>query len=508
MVNSLIIDSACTDEIRIARIRNNEIESIEHEDANNKSLKGNIYLGIVSRVEASLQAAFVNYGHKKHGFIPFTNIHSDYHSKNNKIKKTNSSSSQKKNLCIKPGQTILVQVVKDERGSKGVTLNSYIYLAGQYLIFMPNMQNHSSISSKVESSLERLRLKIILEEMKITKKSSLIIKAKAEGKNSQEILANYKYLAKLWNEIKKKAAKSTGPCFIQAEDDIIKRTLRDIDENNIDEIIIDGCKTYNTIKQMCKKALPNTYKKIKLHKKSIPIFEYYNIESQILKMCNNKVLLNSGGYIVINKTEALTAIDVNSGKMTCERNLNKTALKTNLEAAKEIAKQLSIRNLSGLIIIDFIDMPATSMRTQIEKLLIEETKNDKAKIQIGNINTDFGVLIMSRQKINSGIMESLLATCDKCDGSGQIRNVSSIMLSIIRSIKAKVHKLNNKNISIVTVSTSNEIILHILNKHHGNITQLESDFNIIIKFITNHSVYNKDFQIDITLATTKQNENN
>lgn len=491
---NLIIDAAYIDETRIVTTRDGIVENFIYENNEDKDLKNNIYLGIIVKIEHALQAAFVEYSPKKIGFIAFKNIHPSFF--------INNKDDKKRTLCngqqIKCGQKILVQIIRGEQETKRAMLTSFISISSRYIIFMPNKPNSSGVSKKIKSKIERLRIKIIMEEicnLVENKESSLIIRTSTKGQAKQKIENDYNYLAMVWKEIKETAANAKAGSLIYKERDIINRTIRDLHIEELDEIIIQGHKIYNTINNLCQKILPEISQKIKLYKKNIPIFTYYKIEDQLIEFCSNKIPLPSGGYIVISPTEALISIDVNSGKMTSEKNLQETAFRTNAEAAKEVARQLQARELSGLIVIDFIDMDSEEMRTKIEKILSNELKNDRAKININKIN-NFGLLELSRQKTKShNIIKHLMTKCPHCNGTGTIHNIFAITISLIRSLEAVVIK-NKKSENTITVYTSNEIAIYLLNKYRSALHRLEFEHNTEIMVKTGELITEK-FKIKI-----------
>ena len=455
MEKNLYIDASHPNETRIVLKSNSSIEEYEFEDKNNLTFKNNIYLGTISRVEPSLQAAFVNFGRDRHGFLAFNDIQSDYYQipsdDKEKIKKaeekireslknenldsqkeinsqeqnSNGEDQTQKNVendkkeyreelklsfgikkykiqeVIKPGQVILIQVIKEERGQKGAALTTFISLAGKYLVLMPNTPKGGGISRKIFNSSDRQKIRSILNEIDIPKSMGIIVRTAGSNKTKNEIEKDFQNTLKTWEQIKDKALDSNAPSLVYEEGDIIKRTLRDIYDNDTKNIYIDGNDAYQKAKKFMKQLMPKSVKNIKKYRGKIPLFYDANIEKELNNIFEPTVKLKSGGYIVINPTEALVSIDINSGQSTKQINIEKTALNTNLEAAEEIAHQIKLRDLSGLIVVDFIDMMNFYNRRNVEKKMRESIRKDRARIQIGRIS-NFGLLEMTRQRLREG----------------------------------------------------------------------------------------------------------
>jgi len=463
MEKSLYIDASHPNETRIVLKSNNSIEEYEFEDKNNLNFKNNIYLGTISRVEPSLQAAFVNYGRERHGFLAFNDIQSDYYQipsedkeklkvaeekiredlknenleapqdsnhvdssdsinekneeinndstvKNDEIKKKEHREEVKSSYgikrykiqeVIKPGQVILIQVIKEERGQKGAALTSFISLAGKFMVLMPNTSKGGGISRKIFNSSDRHKIRSILNEIEIPKSMGVIVRTAGANKTKNEIEKDFQSTIKTWEEIKSKALDSNAPSLVYEEGDIIKRTLRDTYDNETKNVYIDGNEAYQKAKKFMKELMPKNVKNIKKYRGKIPLFHDANIEKELNNIFEPTVKLKSGGYLVINPTEALVAIDINSGQSTKQTNIEKTALNTNLEAAEEIARQIKLRDLSGLIVIDFIDMMNFYNRRMVEKKMRESIRSDRARIQVGRIS-NFGLLEMTRQRLREG----------------------------------------------------------------------------------------------------------
>ncbi len=460
MEKNLYIDASHPNETRIVLKSQNSIEEYEFEDKNNLNFKNNVYLATVSRVEPSLQAAFVDFGRERHGFLAFNDIQSDYYqipsedkeklksaeekirenlkdkavesfqensqsetSNNNiddKIKEDQSGQDEdkKKNYheevkssfgikkykiqeVIKPGQVILIQVIKEERGQKGAALTTFVSLAGKYMVLMPNTAKGGGISRKIFNSSDRQKIRNILNQINIPKSMGVIVRTAGANKTKNEIDKDFQNTLKTWEKIKEKALDSNAPSLVYEEGDIIKRTLRDTYDNDTKNVYIEGNEAYQKAKRFMKELMPKNVKNIKKYRGKIPLFHDANIEKDLNNIYEPTVKLKSGGYLVINPTEALVAIDINSGQSTKQMNIEKTALNTNLEAAEEIAHQIKLRDLSGLIVIDFIDMMNFYNRRTVEKKMKESIRKDRARIQIGRIS-NFGLLEMTRQRLREG----------------------------------------------------------------------------------------------------------
>ena len=461
MEKNLYIDASHPNETRVVLKSNSDIEDYEYEGSKNNLIKNNIYLGKVSRIEPSLQAAFVDFGRDKHGFLSFNDIQSDYYQipksdlelikheeekareelskevaakeeeniaegkletedpieKKENIEKENFDNDQEKKdqrkfkfkrykiqEVIKPNQVILVQVIKDERGQKGAALSTFISIAGKYIVLMPNTPKGGGISRKIFNPADRKKIRTILNEIKIPKEMGLIVRTAGSNKTKNEIDHDLNTLINTWNQIKDSALSSIAPSLIHQESEIIKRTLRDMYDDNTKNIIVEGNEGYKKAQNFMKMMMPSNVKKIKKYRGKIPLFIEEGIEQKLNQIFDSEIKLKSGGYLVINPTEALVSIDINSGSSIRQKNVESTALDTNLEAADEIARQIKIRDLSGLIIIDFIDMLNYGNRRLVERRLKEKCRSDRARIQIGRIS-NFGLLEMSRQRLRESAVK-------------------------------------------------------------------------------------------------------
>ncbi len=471
MDKNLYIDASHPNETRVVLKSDNNIEDYEYESSKNNLIKNNIYLGKVSRIEPSLQAAFVDFGRERHGFLSFNDIQSDYYQipksdleiikkeeeklreelskkgeekeeenlargnleiddpieiekKENSDTEQNEQEKEKKvnyrnkfkrykiQEVIKPNQVILVQVIKDERGQKGAALSTFISIAGKYIVLMPNTPKGGGISRKIFNPAERKKIRTILNEIEIPREMGLIVRTAGSNKTKNEVSHDLDTLIKSWNQIKDNAINAIAPSLIHQESEIIKRTLRDMFDENTKNIVIEGNEGYKKAQNFMKMLMPSQVKKIKKYRGKIPLFIEEGIEQKLNQIFDTEVKLNSGGYLVINPTEALVSIDVNSGSSIKQKNVESTALDTNLEAAEEIARQIKIRDLSGLIIIDFIDMLSYGNRKTVERRLKEKSRSDRARIQIGKIS-NFGLLEMSRQRLRESAVRWKVGLTDE-----------------------------------------------------------------------------------------------
>ncbi len=525
MSKDMLIDSAHAEEIRIAVVDDGKLDKFDFETRSKVRVKGNVYLAKVIRVEPSLQAAFVDYGGNRHGFLSFSEIHYDYfqipvndrqeleaHLQNAiaaHIAETGQTAEEidqkeiarlryqfyrryKIQEVIKKRQIMLVQVTKEERGNKGAALTTYISLAGRYCVLMPNTPKGSGVSRKITNRNDREKLKKIVSELFI-ENGSTVIRTAGIGHTKAEIKKDFTYLKNLWNEIREITLKSSAPCLIHEEAGIIKRSLRDMYSKEIESVVVEGESGYKVAKKFMKKLMPSHSKKVKLYDdKNVPLFSKYKLNEQISQIYSTRVDLPSGGYLVINNTEALIAIDVNSGKSTRERNIAGTALKTNLEAAQEIARQCRLRDLAGLIVVDFIDMEEKRNNLQVERCMRDALKNDKAKIQVGTIS-NFGLLEFSRQRLRSSIADANMIVCPHCRGTGFMWCEESFAVQILRKIEEICVSGDFKEI---VVTLSGNIALYILNNKRSFISAIESRGNFKITFNIDHRIANTEFRID------------
>ncbi len=543
MEKNLYIDASHPNETRVVLKSNNKIEDYEYESINNTLIKNNIYLGKVSRVEPSLQAAFIDFGRERHGFLSFNDIQSDYYQiplsdlekikqeeekvreellkesqkeedeklekgeidgdenieKNNLSITEHENTSEKKisrvklkrykiQEVIKPNQVILVQVLKDERGMKGAALTTFISIAGKYVVLMPNTPKGGGISRKIFNPNDRKKIRIILNEIEIPKEMGLIVRTAGSNKSKNEINHDIQNLIKSWNNIKDNAMNSIAPSLIHQESEIIKRTLRDMYDENTKNIFVEGNEGYKKAQNFMKLMMPSHVKKIKKYRDKTPLFFKENIESKLSEIFNTVVNLNSGGYLVINPTEALVSIDVNSGKSIKQKNVESTALDTNLEAADEISRQIKIRDLSGLIIIDFIDMINYGNRRMVERRLKEKCRNDRARIQIGRISS-FGLLEMSRQRLRESSIIWKLTLSDE-----------SFALKVLKTVELK--SLSNKA-KIVDLTVSKKLSDFISENCLDNLKYFEKKNKVKININCENSMSYFEYILDFKNKSRK-----
>tara|TARA_S200000501_G_scaffold146581_1_gene138319 strand:+ start:24415 stop:26517 length:2103 start_codon:yes stop_codon:yes gene_type:complete len=529
MTNQILIDAAHQEEVRVAVIKNNRLEEYDFEFDSRRPIRGNIYLAKVTRVEPSLQAAFVDYGGNRNGFLPFAEIHPDYYQipvadkeaileKNSNVivnddiveegnenlndpshiedvggddleeietinKKRNKDLTKNYKIqeVIKKNQILLIQITKEERGNKGAAITTYTSIPGRYCVFMPNSTSGGGISRRIKNQNERKKLKNTLEKLNVPKSMGLIIRTAGAKTTSTEIKRDYKYLTKTWDKIKENTLSSNAPSLIYEDGGVIQRSLRDLYSKEIDNVFIEGKETYKIAKNFMKLLMPSHAVKIKEWKEESSIFQKNNIEQQLSSIYADEVFLPSGGSLVLNQTEALVAIDVNSGSSTRYHNIEETAIKTNLEAAEEIARQLRLRDMAGLVVIDFIDMEKFANRRSVEKKLKESLKSDRSKIQVGKISS-FGLLEMSRQRIRSSIQEGVYSPCSNCEGTGLIRSIDSRSLEVLRTISEIGIKDNIKKIE---ADIPNEILNYLVNQKRNLLIDLENNKNTSINFYGN-----------------------
>jgi len=545
MTKLIIIDAAYKDETRIAVMEDGVLQDFDREALTVKKIKGNIYAATITRIEPSLQAAFVDYGDEKSGFLPFSDIHPSYyhlpeeekkqiidHRSNNRnnpenistnednekdqtenvistgsytvdeetdfdelsrnLSSENAKSSKKYKIedVMEISDKILVQVLKEERGNKGVAMTSYVSIAGKYCVLMTNISGKGGISKKVNNIRDRKALRTILNNLNIDQDKSIIIRTAGIGKTSEDIANDYNYLIKLWEHILKEKEQTKTPLLIHSEDDIVKKIVCNLDHEDIKEIITEGKKSYNNISNLIRIAGGDT-EKVRLYKDRVPIFNKYKIENQIDELYERHVDLPSGGSIVIDQTEALIAIDINSGKATSHKNIEETAYKTNIEAVKEISRQVRLRDLAGLIVIDFIDMDDQSNRRLIEKALRDELKNDRARVQIGKISI-FGLLELSRQRSSNSFFETITKDCHKCGGSGYIKSEEVLSLNILRSIR---YATNDKQAGVIYVKAPNSVIAYMMNYKRRELYKIEKNYNIHIIMHSDDDMNQNSYQI-------------
>ncbi|MBS0481075.1 MAG: Rne/Rng family ribonuclease [Proteobacteria bacterium] len=601
MTTRMLIDARHPEETRVAVLKGNRIDEFDFESADHKQIKGNIYLAKVTRVEPSLQAAFVDFGGNRHGFLAFSEIHPDYyqipkedreallaeeaahaeeeaalraiaegeedfvgddelgealaddmagtshghdedefggvtevdtdekdevatiedgHVENgfdhdgeeasedessgdnrrrgrgrrrqgggSRAHATEADELRAKRMAlrrrykiqdvIQRRQVLLVQVVKEERGNKGAALTTYLSLAGRYCVLMPNSSHGGGISRKISSAADRKRLKSIIAELDLPKSMGCIVRTAGLQRTKTEIKRDFDYLARLWDGIRETTLKSTAPALIHSDSDLIKRAIRDIYNRDIEDVVVEGEHGYRAARDFMKLLMPSHAKRVKQYADPVPLFQRYGAEDQLSAMYDPVVQLKSGGYIVINPTEALVSIDINSGRSTKEHGIEATALNTNLEAAREIARQLRLRDMAGLVVIDFIDMEYNSNVRKVEKAMKEALKNDRARIQVGRISS-FGLMEMSRQRLRTGVLEATTRGCPHCDGTGLVRTASSAGLSALRLIEDEAAKGKG---SVISLFASTEAAVYLLNAKRSDLAEIEERYGVRVEVL-------------------------
>jgi len=533
----MLIDTTHAEETRVVIVNGNRLEDFDVEVESKRQLKSNIYLAKVTRVEPSLQAAFVDFGGNRHGFLAFSEIHPDYYqipvadkealiaeqledqtddddtdngngeSDDGKAvesiggddidevetrRPVKSRRNYKIQEVIKRRQILLVQVVKEERGNKGAALTTYISLPGRYCVLMPNTARGGGISRKISNTSDRRRLKSMLNELDIPKGVAVIVRTAGSKRTKAEIKRDYDYLMRLWDQIRETTLESIAPCVVYEEGNLIKRAIRDLYTKEIDDVIVEGADGYRTAKDFMKLLIPSHAKRVQPYKEETPLFHKYQVETQLDAMHDPVATLRSGGYLVINQTEALVAVDVNSGKATKERNIEETALQTNLEAADEVARQLRLRDLAGLVVIDFIDMEIHRNQTKVEHQLKEAMRVDRARIQIGRISP-FGLMELSRQRLRPSLMETSTEPCPHCAGTGARRSIDSGSLSVLRAIEEE--GMRGRSTSI-TVNVATPIALYILNQKRESLTAIEQRYGMQVMLAGDDTLVAPDYRID------------
>lgn len=524
----MLIDATHVEETRVVIVDGTKLDELDIETSTKKQLKGNIYLAKVARVEPSLQAAFIDYGGNRHGFLAFNEIHPDYYQipvadrealkeallaedkddeheteadaetetaedeeSDERIVETVSENEAdevaarrfkqikkyKIQEVIHRGQVLLVQVIKEERGNKGAALTTYLSLAGRYCVLMPNNARGGGVSRKITNAADRKRLKGIVSKLPLPTGMSVIVRTAGKERTSLEIKRDYDYLIKTWVQIRDTTMESSAPALIHEEGNLIKRALRDMYTRDIEEILIEGEAEYKMARDFMKMLTPSHAKKVKLYKdETIPLFFRYQVEAQLEALHSNIVQLKSGAYLVMDQTEALVAIDVNSGRATKERNIEETALKTNLEAAEEIARQLRLRDMAGLVVIDFIDMEEARNNHAIERRMKEALKRDRARVQMGRI-TGFGLMELSRQRLHSSFIETSYSVCPHCRGKGMIRSTQSASIHTLHVLEEESMKLR---FSELHMTVPPETALYVLNYKRRDLNAIEAMYNVKI----------------------------
>ncbi len=530
MTRRMLIDASQSEETRVVVLHGNRLEEFDYDSEAKKQLKGNIYLAKVTRVEPSLQAAFVEYGGNRHGFLAFNEIHPDYYKipvadrqrllaeeaaidehaeaeegehvetvggdefDEGERRRRRLRRNYKIQEVTKRGQVMLVQVVKEERGNKGAALTTYLSLPGRYCVLMPNTGRGGGISRKISNARDRKRLKSIVDDLGIPEGMAVIVRTAGSERTKAELKRDFEYLIRLWDQIRNDTLQSSAPSLIYEEANLIKRAIRDMYTKDIEDILVDGDEGYRTAKDFMRTLMPSHAKRVQPYKNDgVPLFQRHQVEGQIDAIHSPEVKLRSGGYIVMHQTEALVAIDVNSGRATRERHIEETALKTNLEAAEEVARQLRLRDLAGLIVIDFIDMEEMRNNHTVERRLKDALRSDRARIQVGRIS-HFGLLEMSRQRMRPSLMEISSEVCHYCGGSGFLQSVEWTGLHVLRAIEEEALR---RRASEISVTMPSKAALYVLNHKRGKLHDLETRYEMKILVVADSELVAPDYKLDV-----------
>jgi ribonuclease E len=482
----MFVNAADPEEFRVAIVEEGQMEELALESASREPTKANIYKGTVINIEPSLQAAFVNYGGERHGFLPLSEVHPDYY-----LEKPQSRAKTKIQRVLRKGQELIVQVYKEESATKGAYLSTYISLPGRRLVLL-SKQSHLGVSRKIEKEEERQRLKELAQKLGLPPEMGLIIRTAGETSKTQDLAKDMKYLLKLWDNIQEVAAAQPAPCLLHRDLDLITRTVRDYFSSDITTILVDNLEVYQTLRTFIREMSPRHVHTLKLYKDKLPLFTRYQLEDQIDLIYTERVPLKSGGTIVINPTEALVSIDVNSGRCTSQKELEDTALKTNLEAAEEVARQLRLRDLGGLVVIDFIDMKDKKHQKQVEQVLKQSLKKDKARVTVGTVSK-FGLLELSRQRLRPTAEVSAYRACPCCQGRGRIKKVDTLGLSLLRQISTQV---SQNQLHEVRASVPLEVGAFLLNQKRKEILSLEEHYHLKIVVIPQESLGPEEIKVE------------
>ena len=522
MSKQMLIDATHPEETRVVILDEGRLDELDVDTQNKKQIKGNIYLAKVVRVEPSLQAAFVEYGGNRHGFLAFGEIHPDYYqipvddrealkkeiateadpeteetdsdvesvNESDEVVRVRHSFYKKYRIqeVIHPGQVMLVQAVKEERGNKGAAMTTYLSLAGRFCVLMPNNGRGGGVSRKISNAQDRKDLREIVDKLSIPDGMSVIVRTAGQGKTKTDIKRDFDYLIKTWSQIRELTLKSIAPKLIHEEGDIIKRSLRDVFTTDIDEIIVEGENSFKSTKALVKSLMPTQVKKVKEYKGKVPLFSQYQVEPQLEQIHNHIARLPSGGYIVIDQTEALVAVDVNSGRSTREHSIEETALQTNLETCEELARQLRLRDLAGLVVIDFIDMDEPKNNAAVERHLKEALKRDRARIQVGRMS-GFGLIEMTRQRLHSSFLESSYKVCPHCGGLGVVRTIESSAMHALRLLEEAA--INNTRTSLV-LSVTPDVAEYLSNHKRVHLLELEKNYQVGIQVVADETMLKAD----------------
>src|SRR5690348_17476889 len=479
----MLVNATQQEELRVALVDGQKLFDLSIEIPSKEQKKANIYKGRISRIEPSLEACFVDYGSERHGFLPLKEISKDY------FRKTDGGRNNMRDL-LSEGQEVIVQVEKEERGNKGAALTTFISLAGRYMVLMPNNPKAGGVSRRIEGE-DRQALKEALEHVTVPDDVGLIVRTAGLGRDAEELQWDLDYLLTLWRSISKAASERKAPFLIDQESKLFIRALRDYLRSDIGEILIDEESLYNDAREFMQQVMPTSLRKLKLYKDDTPLFSRYQIETQIESAFDRQVRLPSGGSIVIDQTEALTAIDINSSKATKGSDIEETAFNTNCEAAVEIARQLRIRDAGGLIVIDFIDMDSPRHQREVEEKLRDALKLDRARVQIGRISR-FGLLEMSRQRLRPSLGEATQIVCPRCEGHGRIRGVESLSLSALRLLEEHAMKENTGQVLVQAPPT---VANFLLNEKRAGVVEIELRHKVHVVIVADENLETPHLEI-------------
>jgi ribonuclease E len=490
MKKKMLINVADEEESRVAIVEDGILEEFTIEVSTKEQIRGNIYNGVVVKIEPSLQAAFVDYGGKRHGFLPMGEIHPHWYASENR----NGDRDRRPRIqdALRRNQKIMVQVSKEEMGTKGASLSTYVSLPGRYLVLMPDAESTGGISRKIEDEEERKKLKEIIAQLDLSSNMGVIVRTAGLNRNKTELQRDLAYLQRLWISIQEKSKESPAPALIYQEHDLVIRSIRDYFTPDIQEVLVDNRDVYLRARDFFQAVMPRYQGRVKLYRDKKPLFARYQLEEQIEAIYSHKVELKSGGSIVIDPTEALVAIDVNSGRATKEKGIEETAFKTNLEAAQEVARQLRLRDLGGLIVIDFIDMRNLKHVQEIEKALKQAMKRDKARTQVSRIS-QFGLLELSRQRLKPTILEGNYLTCPHCSGTGLVKSTISLALLVLRRIRTEAAK---DTLATAKAVLPMDVANYLLNQKRKEITRLEDEYNLTIHLVGNPTSRQNEYEIE------------
>ncbi len=483
----ILINAVQKEEIRVAMVDGQQLYDLDIEIPSQEQKKANVYKGKITRIEPSLEAAFVDYGAERHGFLPFKEISRNYFSE----EALKGQGRPDIKSAISEGQEVVVQVEKEERGNKGAALTTFISLAGRFLVLMPNNPRAGGVSRRIEGE-DRNIIRESLSQLDIPSGMGMIVRTAGVGRSAEELQWDLEYLLQLWDSIEKAAGERAAPFLVYQESNVIIRALRDYFRTDISEVLIDSDKVFNTARQFLEQVMPERLNKLKLYSDPVPLFNRFQIENQIESAYRREVQLPSGGAIVVDHTEALISIDINSARATRGSDIEETAFNTNLEAADEIARQLRLRDLGGLIVIDFIDMVSTRNQREVENRLRDAVKIDRARVQIGRISR-FGLLEMSRQRLKPSLGESTQIVCPRCTGHGTIRTVESLALSLIRIMEEEALK---ENTARVDVHVPVDVATYMLNEKRKAINEIEQQTGIKMVIIANSTLETPQYRVE------------